>query len=138
MQMNLPLPANLQPQDVADVLRRPTFGQAVAFALDISGKNTQMVCAEMGLDPGNWSRILSGTRHFPVDELAHFQRLVDNPAPLVWLAHHCGFDPFSLRVLLTETERRLKAVEEELASARAELEITQRFVGGAIRNVAAR
>jgi hypothetical protein len=57
-------------QDVSDeVLSKiPDFKAALKLCKEISGLNDQQICASLGIEPAQWSRIWSGQAHFPPGE----------------------------------------------------------------------
>lgn len=112
MSDQLGIPSPVTPAEIA---REKTLGgsielcaKAAGYALD---KELQL---QLGVDKAQFSRWHSGQEGIVWPK---FERLMDvcgNDAPVLWMLHQRGYDVASLRKRETETERKLRAVSEEL------------------------
>jgi len=69
----------------------PSYKEAIRLCINLSGFTNKQVCQQLGIDPGHFSRIMSGTGHFPDDKLPDLMAICGNYAPLQWLARTCKF-----------------------------------------------
>ena len=88
--------------------------QAIKLCVDLSGVNDNALCIDLGIDPGQWSRIKSGQAHFP-DKFNEIQDVCGNYAPLQWYAHSEGFG-------LVKLQSELEAENDQLRQEKQELE----------------
>lgn len=86
------------------------FLEAVKLSKSISGYEDKQVAGTLGIDAGQWSRILSGDANFPLNKLIDFMELCENKIPLIWLALQCGY---TLSPLKTELEIELERERQE-------------------------
>lgn len=118
-QVELPL----EPLDFRVVRKQSSLCSAVALCAAVSGKPDKQIYSELGIDPGHWSRIRKGDAHFPLDKLSDLMDICGNEAPLLWLAHHRGYDVDSMHRRQTETERQLEAERAARIEAEQKLEL---------------
>ena len=109
--------------------RQPSFSKAIELSINAAGLQGKAVCTELQIDPAHWSRIMSGTGHFPVDKLCLLMDMTGNEAPLMWLANARGK---GLVVLKSEAERRAEAAEAALAESERENKLLRQLVQGRI------
>lgn len=100
------------------VARLGSLMAAINLCMTISGLDDKEICAELGIDPGHFSKITRGTGHFPPDKLNDLMTLCGNEAPLRWLAHSRGY---GLVILKTEADRRAEEAEARAAEAERKL-----------------
>lgn len=93
----------------------PTAHQALLLQIQLSGLTDETVCDQLGIDKGHFSRIRSGTAHFPTRKLSDLQRLCGNAALAQWLARDAGFE---LRAVDRQAER-IRLLEAEIQRMRA-------------------
>lgn len=114
----LDLPIRRKPRstnaDVSDevIARLPTKLEAIKLAQIVSGLDDKEICAELGIDGGQWSRIRTGAAHFPTNKEIEYFDLVGNEIPLRWLAMQRGYE---LKRRLSEVERENEALHSRIA-----------------------
>ena len=91
--------------DAALVHRQPSLLSAIQLCMQAAGIADKEACISLGIDPAHWSRMSSGTAHFPLHLLGPLMDLCGNEAPLEWLAHSRGYE---LRPLESETQKALR------------------------------
>jgi hypothetical protein len=87
-----------------------TFLDAIKLSLSISGLEGKQISGHLGIDPGQWSRVLTGDANFPLKKLMEFMELCGNKIPLIWMAVKCGY---TLSPLKSELEMELATVRAE-------------------------
>lgn len=117
-----------QPVDVSTIAALPSLGAACAKCAEWSGLSDKAVCLETDIDPGQWSRIKTGQAHPSGEFLLKLMDCCGNEAPLIWLVHHRGYDPASLRRRETDLERENRELRETLSKERGEHEIIKKFL----------
>lgn len=65
--------------------------EAVALCIQLSRLTQDYVADQLGLDPGNFSRMLKGRANLPLKKMNKLMELCGNYAPLQWLASSNGF-----------------------------------------------
>lgn len=119
--LDLPLTAHVQAVDPQLVIRQPTMTKALQLCQTLSGKDDAQFYGTGGIvkDQAQWSRIMGPSNHnFPHEKLNLFMDIAGNEAPLLWLLQSRGYDLNSLRLLETETEKKLRLAQEENAALR--------------------
>jgi len=106
------------------IAKIPDFKAALKLCKDISGLTDQQVCGELNIDPAQWSRIWSGSAHFPSEKIPCLMDLCGNWVPLQWLAMRYGQE---LKPTKTTLERERDALNEELEKSRIEMNAIKRF-----------
>ncbi len=97
-----------------------TSGEAVLLAIRIGNKSQRQAAHDIGMEPAQLSRIISGNAHMPADAALRFAQVVNNWGWQQWVAHACGMDI----VPRTESpEERLARLEAENADLRAGLRV---------------
>ena len=117
----LPLTAYVTPIDHNLVIRQPTMTKALQLCQTLSGKDDAQFYGSGGIvkDQAQWSRIMGPSSHnFPHEKLNFFMDIAGNEAPLMWLLQSRGYDLNSLRLLESETEKKLRMSQEENAALR--------------------
>ena len=110
----------------ADVLRaQPDMLAAINLCINVSGRDRKRLHSDLDIDSGHWSRILSGTGHFPPNKLETLMDLCGNEIPLEWLAWRRRK---GLHLLETEAQRQLRDKDQEIADLRQKLEHFREFV----------
>jgi len=66
---------------------------------------------ELGIDQGNWSRMITGKANFPPELIPKFCQIAQNNLLIHWLAYQRGFE---LRIIPKELEERLSEKEAQL------------------------
>lgn len=103
--------------------------KAIQMCIDVSGRDEKFVYMDLGIDKGNWSRMMSGQAHFPHEKLEALMDLCGNDIPLQWLAWRRGK---GLHLLESEQQRMLRERDERIR----ELEMEKRVLVDAIRGKA--
>jgi len=93
-----------------------TSGQAVLLAINYSKKSQRQVAGDIGMEPAQLSRIISGNAHMPGDLARNFAHAVGNWGWSQWLAHAIGMD---LVPRIESPEERLARLEAENQELRA-------------------
>lgn len=79
--------------DVMELINElPSMTEAIRCCIRRSGLTDKQVYLELGIDGGQWSRIMNGQAHFPHDRFQDLMRICRSDLPLVWLARKCGYD----------------------------------------------
>lgn len=116
-QRDLPLKGEMVAVDTVIVERQPDMTAAILLCQQVGGLEDKQVASALGMDPAQWSRIKTGSAHFPQDRLGKFMDACANEAPLIWLATRRGY---ALTPLETELERRLRTEREARERVEAE------------------
>jgi predicted XRE-type DNA-binding protein len=93
------------PLNHAQVVSKANLTQALKHCFENPGLEDKQAASLMGIDGAQFSRILGGTGHFPTNRYVEFMQTMGNHAPLIWLAHHCGFE---LRPLKSALQQQLE------------------------------
>lgn len=131
-QIDLPIrPRASQP--VADIpldviLRQPTRLAVIRLQIHASGLTEDQVSTELGIQPAQWSRIMSGTAHFPTEKYQRLNQVTGSHYVLLWDLRQAGFDPASIRPLRSDLERRLEEERARNQELQREMEIMQRYI----------
>jgi transcriptional regulator with XRE-family HTH domain len=117
MTNQIALPVSVPADQIA---RKKTLGSAIELCAEAAGFDLDKTLAlELGVDKGQFSRWLSGQEGI---HWVKFEKLMDacgNDAPLLWMLHQRGYELGSLHKRESDTERRLRVAQEELATERA-------------------
>lgn len=68
------------------------MSEAIRCCVRMSGLSDKQVYLELGIDPGQWSRISNGIAHFPHERVLDLMRICRNDIPLMWLANKRGYE----------------------------------------------
>jgi hypothetical protein len=119
-------------KDVSDAVvgMQTDFQAALKLCKEISGLSDKQICAELDIDQAQWSRIWTGTGHFPPIKIKKFMDVCGNIIPLRWLAMDCGFE---LKPMKSTLELQLEAKDREIEAERKKTEIL-RIEMDAIKN----
>lgn len=90
--------------------------EALRLAMQYGKKSARVVCEVIGMEPAQFSRILSGNAHMPADKAVAFAYAVGNWGWQQWVAFDCGMD---LVPRQESSEERLARLEAENADLRA-------------------
>lgn len=93
-----------------------------------SGLNDDQLCAELNIQPAQWSRIMNGAAHFPTEKYHRFNQITCSHYVLLWDLWTNGFDPESIRPLRSDLERRLEESEARNQTLEHEMAIMQRYI----------
>jgi hypothetical protein len=98
---------------LADVRRLKNESHALMFSVRCSGYHPKEIPSLFGIDPGQWSNIKDGKKHFPHERRNEFMDFVGNEVLLIYGCESRGYDFSTLRKHESEIERRLREVEQE-------------------------
>lgn len=114
-------------QDVSDevISKIKDFKAALKLCKEISGLNDQQIAGELKIEPAQWSRIWSGSAHFPSEKIPCLMDLCGNQVPLRWLAMCYGYE---LKPTKTTLERENDKLKAELEKQQAEMEAIKKFI----------
>lgn len=79
-----------QPVALETIYKQPSALKALQLSVQVSGLGEKEIYLPLGIDKGQWSRILSGQAHFPINKYEQFMDLVGNEVLLIWLAYRRG------------------------------------------------
>lgn len=97
----------------------PTMTEALRYAVRTSGLSDKLVYLELGIDAGNWSRIMSGQSSFPHEKFIQLMKICRTDFPLAWLAKQCGYE---LKVSQVSLEDQLCKEREEKNALKKQLD----------------
>lgn len=103
------------PAHLVDLCR--TSGEAVLLAIRYGRKSQRQVANDIGMEPAQLSRIVSGNAHMPADSGVTFARSVKNWGWQQWVAHASGMDIVPRTESPEEKMARLEARLAELEAA---------------------
>lgn len=86
--------------------------------VQITGLTSQQVSDALGIDPAQWSKILSGNAHFPLNKLCKLFDVCRSEAFLQYLLYARGYEP--------KLVKRKSRLERELEEQKAQYEELQR------------
>lgn len=118
MQREMGLLGNVkrEPQAVsADLLRLcKTRLDAIRLCVQLSGYSRDLICEELEIDKGHFSRMMSGRAHFPDAKSIDLMRLCGNYAPVQFEAMELGLD-----LRKDDKQARINELRRQLAEAEA-------------------
>lgn len=106
--------------DGAGVYKQQDFHAAIVWAMVSSGLADKQLAHLCGVDAATFSRIKSGQAHVPTARIPEILEGCEIHAPAFWLLNRLGFDPNSVRRLLSDVERENQQLKEQLAEERRE------------------
>lgn len=104
-----------------------TMTKAISMCIDASGREEKAVYMDLGIDKGNWSRMMSGQAHFPHEKLEALMDLCGNDIPLQWLAWRRGK---GLHLLESESQRIMRELREQVRKAEEKNAILMEAIRG--------
>jgi hypothetical protein len=113
---------------VREVTREKSLGGALSLCAKAAGYEGKEVCDLLKMDKGQWSRWESGAEGVVWPKLTVLMDKCGNDAPLLWMLHDRGYDANSLHKRETETEKKLRLANDEIARLKAEYEVTVRVL----------
>ena len=124
--LDLPLrsPMRLVDESILAPIRNMT--QAIQQCKLLGGfDDDKPLCAKLGIDDGQWSRIMNinstNRAHFPHEKYELLFDVCGNEVPLFWLAYRRGYElrqkETELEKQLHERDARIKALEDRLGYA---------------------
>jgi hypothetical protein len=107
------------------IASQESFLDALILCKSLSGLSDKILADKLDVDPAQWSRIWSGSAHFPCNKLKLFMGLCGNIVPLTWMALQCGFKIEPLKSVLEVENDNLRA---ELDEERKKMQVITEFV----------
>ena len=113
-------------QDVplSTILKQSDLLAAVNLCLNVSGKHDQVFSLVTGIDPGNFSAMRKGTKHFPLRSLDSLCNEAGNDIPLIYWAHKRGYGLVRLR---DAKDRRIAELEAKNSELQKEIETLAKY-----------
>lgn len=99
-----------------------SWTQVLRTAMRLGDVTDNSMQIQLGIDKGNFSRILSGQANFPVEKLSLFCEIVGNDLVLHWLAYQRGYELRFIPKLLEEQLEKERAEKEKALKRIAILE----------------
>ena len=112
------LPAHPVAVDLDEIKRQPTGNAAVALCATKSGKLDKVIAHELGIQEAVWSRCKTGQNSLSLEHLDDLMTICGNEAPLLWLLMSRNYDPHSLRMFESATEKENRLLREEVTALR--------------------
>jgi hypothetical protein len=97
---------------------------AIKLCAELAPVDDKVICLELKIDAGQWSRIKSGQAHFPDEKLTMLMDVCGNEVPLRWLALNRGYGLVRLKSAL---EAELESARQEIANLNVKLEHFEEF-----------
>lgn len=119
-------------QEVSDavIAGKATLHEAIVLCAHMAPVDSKVIAIELEIDPGQWSRIMSGQAHFPPNKLDMFMDICGNEVPLRWLAMKRGY---GLVRLQSEVERENEQLQIQNAELQKKLAHFEEFMALAKR-----
>jgi len=117
-QRPLVMPAHAVSVDLDEVRRQQTGAGAIALCASKSGKLDKVLAHDIGIQEAVWSRCKTGQNSLSLEHLDDLMTACGNETPLFWLLMRRNYDPRSLRVYESETERENRMLREEVIALR--------------------
>lgn len=81
-----------QPLDIQTLCNKRTFLAALKYVIQCGNFDyDKQIYQPLGIDPGNWTRIMNGSASFPQDKEDELQELCGNIGLAIWRAYRKGF-----------------------------------------------
>lgn len=105
------IPVEVNP---SEVMRKHTLGASIDLCLELAGLEPKQVQAALKLDKAQFSRWQSGQEGVIWPKLKMVMNHCGNDAPVMWMAHDCGFDVGSMRRVENELQRENRLLREKV------------------------
>lgn len=113
------------PLDVSTLQSKPTFLAALKYVIQCGNfAREKELFQELGIDKGNWSRMMSGDASFPQDKEELLQELCGNDGLVIWRAYRKGKGVYDLQ---EAKDKRIAQLEQDNAQLRAEIETLVKY-----------
>ena len=118
--------------DVSDELIAKLHDEhaAIVLSMQVSGLNDQQLADQLGIDYAQFSRIKSGSAHFPQRKILLLMDICGNEILLRFLVSRRGY---GMHRLLSAVEQELADTKAKLAAAQQDIETIQRFMSATRR-----
>lgn len=129
MGLQLPTPRRKpRPFTLDEVRALVSESAAIRLSVECSGYETKEIPMLFGIDAGQWSCILSGTKHFPHNRRNEFMDLVGNEILLMYACESRQYNFDTLRPHRSSVEIELEASRRREAELEQKLAIQEEFV----------
>jgi len=111
--------------DVSIIEKQQTLHAAIKLCIQYAGFGyDKEIYKPLGIDAGNWTRIMNGDASFPENKLLRLMELCGNEIPLQWLASKRGY-----RLLPCEDakDKRIRDLEKANEDQRKEIETLVKY-----------
>lgn len=106
------------------IIKQADLLAAVNLGINVSGKDDKAFCASTGIDPGNFSAMRKGIKHFPLRSLDPICNEAGNDIPLIYWAHKRGYGLVRLR---DAKDRKIAELEAKNAELQKEIETLAKY-----------
>lgn len=114
-----------QPLDERTLYAKKTFLGALKYVIQCGNfEYDKEVYQPLGIDAGNWTRIMNGSASFPQDKEEELQDLCGNNGLVLWRAFRRGF---RCERILSDLERENTELKIQLADKERELETLAKY-----------
>lgn len=113
------IPVSVEPREVQ---RKTSLGASLELCAELAGYEPKQIQSELRLDKAQWSRWMSGQEGVLWPKLKAVMDHCGNHAPVMWMAHDCGFDPARMSRYENAVERENRHLREENAALRRVLQ----------------
>lgn len=122
----------LLPFRIEEVRNLPHEGAAIDLCMRCGGYQQEELAADLQVDKGTFSKVLSGTAQLPWKKLCLMMDLCRNEIPLIWRIETRGYDFSTLRRHFTDLERENFDLKQKLAKRDEQLEFAARLIAGKV------
>lgn len=114
-----------QPLHLPTLFSKQTFRGALEYVIQCGNfEYEKEIYQSLGIDAGNWTRIMNGSASFPQDKEDHLHALCGNNGLLLWRANKQGMGLVSLE---DAKDKEIRMLREENTELKKELEIVGRW-----------
>lgn len=106
------LPVEVRPDEIA---RERSLGGAIELCAKVAGHTlNKTLSSALGVDKAQFSRWQNGTEGIVWPKLRTLMDFCGNEAPVLWMAHDCGFDVGTMHKRETELQRENRQLREQV------------------------
>jgi hypothetical protein len=114
-----------RPLDLQVLYSKTTFAGALQYVVECGNFEKAKECYQtLGIDAGNWSRMLDGEASFPQEKEDQLHELCGNQGLLLWRAHRAGKGVYDLQ---EAKDREIAALKAERDQLKADIETLRRY-----------
>ena len=104
------IPVEVNPPEV---MRKHTLGASIDLCIELAGLEPKQVQFALKLDKAQFSRWHSGQEGITWPKLKAVMEHCGNDAPLLWMAHDCGYELKAMRKIESELQRENRQLREQ-------------------------
>ncbi len=113
------------PLHLPTLFAKQTFRGALEYVIQCGNfEYEKEVYQSLGIDAGNWTRIMNGSASFPQDKEDHLHVLCGNDGLLLWRARRKGF---ALVPLEDAKDKAIRELTEKNAELQKEIETLAKY-----------